>query len=139
MKWSLNSIVGAIPHSFVRLSFCLTMTHPKNFKSVKLYLAGWSVRAIKHSLGYTREKVLRHLELAGVELDPSRETTRREYIPPPHLIGVAGLSDETAKFLSKNQPQTPEQEAAFDREIKEACDRVRPRAMARRAMEESHA
>jgi len=115
------------------------MTNPETFKAVRMYRQGMSVKGIVNHTNCSKERVLRHLALAGIELDPARESTHHGFIPPEHLIGVEGISWESAKFLAKNQPQTPEDEARFDAEIAEAVARVKPHSMRKRAREECHA
>lgn len=108
---------------------------PSQYKAVRLYNQGMSVKAIVCHLGCAKERVLRHLALAEITLDPTRESSHHGYIAPEHLVGVDGISWESAKFLAHSQPQTPEEEARFDAEIREACERVRPRSMAKRVRE----
>lgn len=115
------------------------MLSPHDFKAVRLYREGMSVKGIVCHMGCTKSRVLRHLQLAGIELDPTRESSHHGHVTPEHLIGVDGISADSAKFLSKNQPQSHEQEEQFNREIAEACERIRPRSIAKRLREASHA
>jgi len=116
------------------------MTDPQKFKAVRLYCDhGMSVKAIICHMGCTKARVLRHLALAGITPDPARESSHHGYAAPEHLIGVEGISAESAKFLAKHQPQTPEQEAQFDAEIAAAKARVFPRSFAKRMREQSNA
>lgn len=108
---------------------------PSKYKAVRLYRQGMSVKAIVAYLGCAKERVLRHLALAEITPDPARETSHHGYTAPEHLIGVEGISWESARFLASKQPQTPEEEAKFDAEIRAACERVKPCSMAKRVRE----
>jgi len=115
--------------------FGFLMAAPNSNKSARLYTQGLSCKQIAHTMGYTIPKVHEHLAKAGIVPDPAREVGKQEKHSAEHLIGVEGLPAEMAQFLRKSQPQTPEQEAEYDRELKAAMARVKEASIGLRVRE----